>query len=359
MMGADRDLTDSEWVFLLAFFDRLSEAGISCPILRNYETLPQQIGNDLDVFISRKHLRKAEVLLADEVAKHDGVLIKKFKKDSFTAWWMRIGDAPLLHIDLFNGAFYWRGRCLENDDAVIDGVSKDTKGFTIPRPAHQAFSMYVTSLIWGGFYKAKYGATISKLLSDDSETDYYDQMMQRNFSAAGKAPFSYDENPDKKVALNYAQLMRECLRWRWFKKLRPVGIYTIARYWSWEVLNLWKPAGDWVLVSEEEQTNELIRSELIKTYGGAVSVSYHGKGLIQWLWFRAKQIQRRMARNELVLVCVDDRTVKSLINKPGCDARYMVVGDDLLNELVASGNYRKQDGMKSVGVKPSKNNTAV
>ena len=358
-MAADRDLTDAEWVFLLAYFNRLSDAGITCPILRNYETLPQTIGNDLDVFISRNHLREAEDLLIDEVAKHGGVLIKKFKKDSFTAWWMRIGDAPLLHIDLFNGAFYWRGRCLEKDDAIIDGVRSDRKGFTIPRPAHQAFSMYVTSLIWGGFYKAKYGATISKLLSDDSESDYYDRMIQRNFSSAGEAPFGIDESPDKKVGSAYAEMMRQCLRWRWIKKMRPMELDTIGRYWCWELLNLCKPAGDWVLVSEAEQTSELTQAEIIQTYGGTGTVSYQGKGLIRWLWFRVRLIQRRMARNELVFVCVDVFTLKSIINKPGCDAKYLVAGDELLNELAASGNYRRQEGMKSVGIKSSVMNTPV
>lgn len=315
-MGVDRELTDLEWDFLLALFEALSKAGICSSILRNYETLPKTIGNDLDIFIPREKLRKAEMIFIEVVVNHDGVRIKKFKKDTFTAWWVRIGSSPLLHIDLFNGAFYWRGRRLENDDAVVDGSIAAPLGFMKPRPAHQAFSMFITSLIWGSFYKAKYGGEIIKLLRNPAEREYFDQMMDRNFQLAKTPPFEFEETPSLEVSRAYANQLRKSVQWRWLKKVKFREMYCILRYWLWEVLNLLRPSGDWMMASEEEDLSELFQSELMNIYGECTEMTYSGGGLLSWLWFRLRYVQRKMARNALVVVHAKYSEIVSIVNKP-------------------------------------------
>jgi len=351
-MSRKRQLGVEEWSFLKELFNTLEENGVKCPILRNYEDLPVRIGNDLDIFVSRQDLAVAENVLYDLVKKHRGCLVKRFKKDSFTAWWLRIGEAPLLHIDLFNGAFYWRGRRFASDQSIIDNTNKHIVGFTIPRPAHQAFSMYVTSLIWGCFYQSKYGAKISDLLCDEREALYFQDMIQRNFYLAKDAPFDFTDKPDKEVVVNYVKLLRKSVRLRWLKRFNLKEAFAVARYWLWEFINLARPAGSWALVAEKSgaTADELMKSEMMNLYGECSNIYYNGKIGIAWLWFRVRHVQRRMARNEFVFVHTLNDQIKSsaywMFGRPD----FVIVDNLKPDSLLQSKGYEKCERMRCVWV---------
>ncbi|MEO1858121.1 MAG: hypothetical protein ABGY95_12265 [Rubritalea sp.] len=351
-MSKIRNLTNEEWQFLEELLTSLHVLGIICPILRNYESLPGQIGNDLDIFVPRSRLKEVEGIFCAMVTSHGGELVKKFKKDTFTAWWVRIGGAPLLHVDLFNGAFYWRGRQLESDEAVRAGTRKHILGFDIPRPAHQAFSMFVTSLIWGGFYKAKYGSVINSLLADENEAAYFESMMLRNFPTAPKSPFCFDESPPEKLAVPYARSLRNDVKLRWLKTFKLSELYAISRYWCWEILNLCRPSGEWVLMVEGQEAamDGVMDGELMSTYGGETVMSYDdvGGGL-HWLWFRLRHIQRRMARNELVFVQVKATVALKVLKRLGGRPDQILAESSLLEPLGCLKSYSKEN--ESVWVK--------
>lgn len=319
-MSRGREFCEEEWRFLQSLLKAFSDAGIAAPILRNYDGLPRHVGNDLDIFITRLDLARAEEILIEQVSLSGGQMIKKFRKDSFTAWWMRIGDSPLLHIDLFNGAYYWRGRQLESDEQILKNMKTHSLGFHIPSPFHQAFSMFVTSLIWGGFYQDRYGETMEMLLVNDEERERFDSLMEKNFGGAGSIPFAFNDKPASECVKKYVQELRGGIRWRWFKKAKPKEWYCVLRYWLWEILNLVRPSGDWLIATEEDDLCGLFASELMHTYGGYTELRYSRRGPLSWLWFRLRYVQRRMARNELVIVRVKKEniteTVKKLLGRP-------------------------------------------
>lgn len=239
-MSRGRDFYDAEWTCLQNWLSSLKDAGIDAVVLRNYDNLPARVGNDLDVFIRRSDLKKAEKALIEQVGLSGGKMVKKFRKDSFTAWWMKIGDAPLLHIDLFNGAFYWRGRLLETDNQIITHMRSHTLGFNIPSPYHQAFSMFVTSLIWGGFYQERYAKTLGKLLSDESEKVRFDGLIQKNFGDAGAPPFTFEDRPTRKCVNKYVQACMRARRAGECEPSRQEFDAMMANRPFWTRLNSWR-----------------------------------------------------------------------------------------------------------------------
>lgn len=328
-MNRNRDLWAEEWHFFKAFLQALEKEGISSPVLRNYESLPAQVGNDIDVFVSRAQLAKAELIFRECVALHKGVLIKKYRKDTFTAWWVRIGKAPLLHIDLFNGAFYWRGRILESDANVSNGMLRHDLGIFVPRPAHQAFSMFITSIIWGGFYKFKYGSQIQELLGVGAEKEYFDSMMKRNFDQGYPIPFEFDEEPNKKLIGDYKSILRSSVKWRWLKRFRIGELLKISRYWGWEVLSILSPSGRWCLIDEnlDIREDDLPINDPLSLYGAVIEYKYTKDSWTRWLWYRIRYVQRRMARNEFILVRTSADNISRILKRRGGCADFVITSE--------------------------------
>src|SRR5487761_2477320 len=50
------------------------------------------------------------------------------------------------------------------------------KQFQAPRPAHEALNLFLTSLLWGSFFKARYGETIRVLLEPPGEREEFDRI---------------------------------------------------------------------------------------------------------------------------------------------------------------------------------------
>jgi len=341
-VSGDRKLFPEEWYFILALVGALKESGIVCPILRNYETLPDRVGNDIDVFIPRSELKRAEGIFKKHVSLHSGVLVKKYQKDTFMAWWVRIGNAPLLHIDLFNGAFFWRGRCFELDESVSETTREHSLGITVPRPSHQAFSMFITSLIWGGFYKSKYGTEICQLLSDKEELRYFNGMMKTNFPKAFPIPFDFVESPDARLIKEYTKNLRGNLKWRWLRKCNLIEMYRVMRFWWWEILSLWNPSGRWCLVDDSMDVSEdnLLISDPLNLYGAVLEYSYQKESALSWIWFRLRHLQRRMARNELILVKVPLKKIAKIFDQVGGYPDFIMIGNNADTEFISkNGAY--------------------
>ena len=66
-------------------------------------------------------------------------------------------------------ALEWNGWTYADAEVVIAGASIAEDGFKRPRLGHDGLISWLTSLLWGGFYKEKYDGVITRAAREDRE----------------------------------------------------------------------------------------------------------------------------------------------------------------------------------------------
>jgi hypothetical protein len=119
-------------------------------ILRNEQDLSGNLrrGGDVDLLVS--DLATAERILID----HLGIPVRITRRSSVTGYSYDWG-----HIDLLQ-TLEWRGACYLPTRTVLERRRLSPNGRPVPSPAHEALVAWLTSLLWGGFFKERYTSTI-------------------------------------------------------------------------------------------------------------------------------------------------------------------------------------------------------
>jgi hypothetical protein len=128
-------------------------------ILRNEHDLfgNLQRGGDVDLLVG--DLPTAERVLID----HLGVPVRITRRSSVTGYSYDWG-----HIDLLQ-ALEWRGACYLSTRTVLQQRRLSANGRPIPSPAHEALVAWLTSLLWGGFFKERYTSIIGLAARRDGD----------------------------------------------------------------------------------------------------------------------------------------------------------------------------------------------
>lgn len=129
----------------------------ACPILlRNYEGLPEEIGNDIDIFVKRSGMRRLMRCVkccADSIG---GSVLNYCRRGYVASFWISFPDQlETLHVDLYDKGLSWHGISYLDGDRFIS-MSQSWKQWRIPDPSHEAFVSVCTSILWGGFFKERY-----------------------------------------------------------------------------------------------------------------------------------------------------------------------------------------------------------
>lgn len=145
-----RDLSD----LVTAVFRAWREAGVAFLILRNYENLPQDVSNDIDVLVRPAQLAEAERVMV-AAARSTGFLLHNRAEFSPVSYFFhQPGSLHQIQIDLFYNQ-QWRGFDLLSANIVLD--RRSNRGlFSIPNPVHEAVTDLLTRLMFHGYVKENY-----------------------------------------------------------------------------------------------------------------------------------------------------------------------------------------------------------
>lgn len=171
-------------MFLSKLFDRLSKDKITYCVLRNYEQLPEEIGNDLDIWIKNGDQEKFQKILFEVARDFHWTIIKYvprfgFKLDTFFA-----NEEPslnIIHIDCW-WFFYWRNVSFIDDRSFCDHIAMFKQGFYIPSPGLEASILLLQNLLYQGKVKEKYKKRIIDSLKKNAD----------GFLNASNKPFGAD-----------------------------------------------------------------------------------------------------------------------------------------------------------------------
>ena len=142
-----------------------------CVVLRNEEDLfgNLQRGGDIDLLVGDLELAERTLI------RHLGCPIRITRRSYVREYSYDWGNVDLLP------SIEWRGARYLRTEAVLDGRRVSARGRPVPRIAHEALISWLTSLLWGGFFKERYAPVIRQAVEVDGVA-----FRQALMEAAGK-----------------------------------------------------------------------------------------------------------------------------------------------------------------------------
>lgn len=135
-------------------FQAWRQAGVAFLVLRNYEHLPHDVGNDIDVLVRPAQLAQAEELMVQAAGDAGYQLHNRAEFSPVSFLFHHPDTLQQIQFDLFYNQ-QWRGFDLLSADAVLD--RRINRGlFSIPHPVHEAITDLLTRLIFHGYVKENY-----------------------------------------------------------------------------------------------------------------------------------------------------------------------------------------------------------
>lgn len=153
-----RDLGD----LVTEVFRQWRESQIRFAVLRNYENLPQETGNDIDVLVAAEQLGQAERLLVHAANSMGYQLHNRAEFSPISLFFHHPDSQQQIQFDLFS-QLVWRGFELIAGAEVLKRA-RARGDFFIPDPADETVINLLTRLIYHGCVKEKYRPAISTQL---------------------------------------------------------------------------------------------------------------------------------------------------------------------------------------------------
>jgi thymidylate kinase len=149
-----------------AVFDRWRAAGIAFLVLRNYEQLPQETGNDIDVLIQPHQMQSAEQELIAAAREVGYRLHNRAEFSPVSLFLSHPASRQQIQFDLFS-KLVWRGLELIPTPAVLER-RRARDNFFIPDSADETVINLLTRLVYHGAVREKYRPAIAASLTAEA-----------------------------------------------------------------------------------------------------------------------------------------------------------------------------------------------
>ena len=165
--------TNSTALFLSRLFARLNEEKITYCVLRNYEDLPEKVGNDVDTWVDKRHWLKFFTIVKELASTLDYTLdytprlSVKGEGDYFLLKEIN-GQIEVIHLDCW-AYFHWKGVCFIDETVIPENLRWHEKGFYVPAKGIEASINLLKDLIYHRMVKDKYKDLIKTYAQQDPE----------------------------------------------------------------------------------------------------------------------------------------------------------------------------------------------
>ena len=223
-MNKNKDISTGK--FLRDLFNKLNIEGVQYCVLRNYESLPDEIGHDVDLMVARKSVRDFEQVLVGVNLDLGWQLVRAARRFSFYSYYIihKNNDGfSLVPIDVW-AAIHWRAVTTAYESAVLEAREK-YKGFWVASHGSEAaISLFKEYLQFGKIKDkgdGKHKRRIAKLAREDPE-NFLDTI--RPYLSKGTANFALKcaQKEDWTRLEENVRSIGKTLIWRAIKR-RPIG----------------------------------------------------------------------------------------------------------------------------------------
>ena len=147
-----------------SFFTELGKRNVRYLVLRNYETLPDEATNDVDILVSPNEERQGFDAIKF-AAEQTGWAISNVGRFSCLSVFLFCPDTlEQTHVDLMPGN-RWHSFSFADDDAML-GRRVPFKQFFVPAQPDESWISFATRLLYGGYVKRKYRPKIQAVCKE-------------------------------------------------------------------------------------------------------------------------------------------------------------------------------------------------
>jgi thymidylate kinase len=143
---------------VVAVFKRWRAEGISFLVLRNYENLPEDTTNDIDILVLPEQRAAAENCLVKTARAAGFQLHNRAEFSPVSLFFFHPESLQQIQFDLF-ASLTWRGFALMSAHAILERRS-DRGLFSVPHPSHEALTCLLNRQIYRGYVKEDYKPAI-------------------------------------------------------------------------------------------------------------------------------------------------------------------------------------------------------
>lgn len=164
-------LNESVRRFVSQFFAEANEAGIEYVVLRNYEGLPEQVGNDIDLFVKPQDVTTFANLLCRVATRCGWQLVMAPQKHGFLSYTFvsvnRAANLKRLKWDAWY-PIHWKGIEWIDADVLLQTRRLHKGGFYVPAPGVEAATLLLKEVLQYGRIRKKYLESIPDMVQRDS-----------------------------------------------------------------------------------------------------------------------------------------------------------------------------------------------
>jgi thymidylate kinase len=155
-------------ILLTLLFDRLLLAGIPFALLRNYEALPEEVDNDVDIWVHKSHVDKFHKILFDCAISAGWGKVSHIPRFGFKADTFFFYEKPFntLHIDCWH-EIRWRNIKIVDDSVFSEHIQNYHNKFPVLSPGVEASISLLIDLLYKGRVKEKYKDKIMECCKKD------------------------------------------------------------------------------------------------------------------------------------------------------------------------------------------------
>jgi peptidoglycan/xylan/chitin deacetylase (PgdA/CDA1 family)/thymidylate kinase len=153
-------------IWIPALFAAWESSGIRYVVLRNFQSLPEDIGNDLDILVDPRRIGDAEDILITVLRRHDILLHNRAEFSPVSLFFHNPRSMEQFHVDLFRD-LKWRGFDLVDAKQVLRH-STFYNTIRVPSDPDRAVINLLTRLVFGGYIQEKYKGDIKAIATNQS-----------------------------------------------------------------------------------------------------------------------------------------------------------------------------------------------
>jgi hypothetical protein len=162
-----------ESVLTYVFFE-LNKHNINYVVLRNYDSLPHDVGNDLDILIKESESEKVDQILKKVLLKYNLFIKRDHIRFSYRGIYLGSNDDSGfdLQIDLYTSLV--KGWITYSDSSIVLTNRIKYKTFYIPEPSHELQAIIYKELFAYKKVRSKYDHQINLLKSKISKHGFFE-----------------------------------------------------------------------------------------------------------------------------------------------------------------------------------------
>lgn len=160
--------SNSRSAFIKSFFKILEDKNVPYVVLRNYDGLPNKVGNDIDLLVTDDYLDNFEKVLCSVGLKNEWYITEKQKRYGFRSYLFFNGNdhSKTLKWDVW-APITWKGLTWVNSEFIMKKRVKHDNGFFIPPKGAEAATLVLKETLQNGIIREKNYKTIEKFARED------------------------------------------------------------------------------------------------------------------------------------------------------------------------------------------------